>query len=317
MTRARRVLGRMARAVRGVAVGSVMGALAASGCAPPPPLEPEPERLGPSPLLVGVMNAHAFRLAEAPRPGLRRLGAPTRFRPVGFAAQAETLGHRAFHFPVFADPETGSFARGRLGGVAALRQPGLKVLDPRDPAPDAVCATLMVCLMGVDAASRAAPDHPVWAVVVDVRQLGDPRWYRWWPPLLRWLAPQPPATPDAPSAAAVLREIELALPANRRARSLVLGPETAGRIAVFVRGVGGAVEAPGVFTDGREAAVYAADATFEAEVREMRLQRAAIVVVDADWRAPEAGPEAQAGLDALTAARLGVDVVVLTPRAAR
>lgn len=308
-----------ARAGRVLLVVLALAALTVPGCAPsPPPLEPEPEITGPSPLLVGVMNAHAFRLAEAPRPVLRRIGAPSRFRPVGIAEQFETLGHRAFHFPVYVDPQTGGFARGRLAGVAALRQPGLKVLDPHDPAPDAVCATLMLCLMAVDAASRAFPDHAVWAVVVDLRQPGDPRWYRWWPPFLRWLAPQPPEAPARPTADAVLREIALALPAPRRAASLALGPETAGRIAVVVRGAAGHAPASGVHFDGHEAGVFAASATFEAEVREMRLQRAAVVILEADWATPdvEVDPEG-ARLDALTAAQLGVDAVLLTPRAAR
>jgi hypothetical protein len=212
---------------------------------------------------IGVEDSQAFRASEDTpslfgAPGSRTLtaalGARPRLSPLSFAQQAELLGADALHFPVYADPEPGRYARGAASGVTALRQAGLKVVDPDEPDPEAICFTLMTCLMQVDAWSRARPGHPPLMVVLDARAEPHPgRLGRAKAFVLN------DSRPEAPTWNRLALEVETALPAARRAASLDGEP---GKVTLVARGGRGEVpEGAPFFVAGADLQLLDAEAT--------------------------------------------------------
>ncbi len=266
-------------------------------------------------LMVGVENSHAFRAAESPRSLIRRLGGPPRFRPQSFADQHRVQRFRAFHLPVYADPQGGRYAVGRMGDVAALRQAGLKVILPDDRQADAVCVTLMQCLMAIDAAARASASPGPWAVVLDVRPPPPPRWYRLWPGVLRWLAPPAPEPEAPPSAVQIAREVNTVLSRSRVITAWPPGPQDHGKLALIVRGASGPAPAdPPFLREGPRGAAFLPWRDLTGTEADQAIAQASIsAVVGVDWR----GEDAPQRLSAREAARWGVDVIVLSQKAAR
>lgn len=179
--------------------------------------------------LVGVTGSQALRWTPAPKGWRARLLAPPASAPVSFDAQIADWRLRAFHFTVYDDPAPGLYARGETRDVPALRQPGLKVVDPARPAADALCATLMTCLVALEAWSASHPGHDPILVALDLRP-GPPRGR------FARLAggPEPP---HAPRWEDLAKEIAHVLPASRRAAAL---SDARGRLLIVARGGRGA-----------------------------------------------------------------------------
>lgn len=262
---------------------------------------------------IGVERANAFRLDDPSRSWARawtrgKLAPPARPEPLDFADQAGA-GLLAFHLPVYADPAPGRYARGNARGERALGQAGLKVVDPEAPDADAVCATLMLCLETIDAASRAraaaAPFAPPLVVVIDARRPPHPE-----PRLLRVAAALLDDAPPTPTWTALFAEIAIAVPELDPARlTLVL---SGGRGAVPDRVDQFGEGADAVWLDGAEARLMFADAAPET-VSEAVMSGAFTVVLGADW----SGEGDPARLGPRQAAALGAHVVIVTPEAAR
>lgn len=249
--------------------------------------------LGAETPVVGVERAFVFRWSDAPPLG--RIGALARLKPrlapMSFAEQAQALDFRAFHLTVYADPDVGRYA-GDARPVA-LRQPGLKVLDPDRVDAEATCATYMTCLMMLDAQARSdAAGGPVVAVVEAGREpLGEGRAAHAWRRLFG----------DGRSAAPTWDELALetrtALPAGSPLVIVVAGGE------------GAAPEDAPFLVAGRDAFVFAGDGA-PGDVAAAARRGALTVVVGASEHAEDR-------IGALDAAALGAQVVIVDVATAR
>ncbi|MGD2133993.1 MAG: hypothetical protein PVI23_14455 [Maricaulaceae bacterium] len=258
--------------------------------------------LGP---VVGVERSTDFRRSDPGRieTWQARLTFASGERTLDFGAlMAE--GHRAFHLTVYADPEPGRYARGGASQVAALRQPGLKVVNPEGPRADAPCFTLMTCLSQLDAASRVQDGSAPLVVVIEAREppAAETRLGRVADGLAdRFGAASPPGRPDWSRLAL---EVETALGGRPDPRRLVL-------VASGAAGVMPGAGAP-FLIDGRDAVVIPADAPL-AEAETALASGAFAIVLGADWH----GEESAARLGPMEAAGRGAHVIFLTQDAAR
>ncbi|MCG8441525.1 MAG: Ca2+-dependent phosphoinositide-specific phospholipase C [Caulobacterales bacterium] len=265
------------------------------------------------PTWIGVMNSHQFRWSDAPSTRLaryvpERLTPGPRLSPLTFAEQLESFGWRVIHLPVVDDPETGRWARGRVAHVRALRQPGLKVIDPRRADPEALCFTLMTCLIDVEGWSRTRPGHePVIvllqarAVAPDGRVAGVKRRFGG--------APDTPA----PTWRAIAQEVETALPEQRRATTLA-GAD--GRLIIVAMGGRGPAPARAPFVTGGEGGVvdlFNAPATPAWAIEQAVGNGRFVGALNVGWR--DGAPDE--GVGARQAAAKGAHMLVFGADAAR
>ena len=97
--------------------------------------------------------------------------------------QLEEFGIRQFEIDVFADPEGGLYANRAAmpviglpaeSGVAALDEPGFKVLHTQDFDFETNCFTLQACLAEIAAWSDANPDHLPIMVMIEIKEESVP-----------------------------------------------------------------------------------------------------------------------------------------------
>lgn len=262
------------------------------------------------PILAGVMNAPSFTWSKrrGAVAGILAHGSP--LPAVGLADQLEALDLRAVHLTVVADDGPGRFAKGAMRDVAALRQPGLKVLDPEHPDPTASCFTVMTCLIDLDQWSRAHPAHGPLVVIMDLQPVTDrpgrlARVMR----LARGSKAQ-----SAPRWDQLADEIATVLTRDRIAASLA---DAHGKLLIVARG-GEGTPPPGapflIAGRDREARLFDARGAYPGQIETAKAQGALVVVIGADW---EDRRDELWEIGALEAARLGADIVVFKPEAAR
>ncbi len=267
---------------------------------------------------VGVLDSVSYRYAEL---GPRVSGAVhgrARLRPVSLREQIADLNYTAFHFRVFADPNPGRFVGLGAGGIVALRQPGLKVLPAGGLDQQAECFTLMTCLMALDAASQARPEHPPLVVILEPAdpEVLRPEWRRRWrdptPGAISQWVPRRPAE-ALPDALAIAREVEAVLAPERRANGFDASAE--GKFIIVVLGQGGAPpNAPYLVAGerGRDTQIVFADDP-DWRLEHARAESSFVIVHGADWR----GDDNDHQISAVEAATGLADVVLLTQPAAR
>lgn len=245
---------------------------------------------------IGVERSTAFRMDD------RRRLLRDEAEPLTFADQAAS-GLAAFHLTVYSDPNPGRYAGS--SDDPALAQAGLKVVDPEASNDDAICATLMTCLVALDAVSRQNETGAPIVVVIDARPEPAPE-----PMLLRVAYALVAELPEPPTWGEILTEIAVAVPQ--------IDPE---RLTLVVTGGWGDLPNPetilgssaeAVFIDGDQARVFRNDAT-PAAIQEAEMSGALTVVVGADWT----GEGDPAHISPKEAAALGAQVVVVTPATAR
>ncbi len=295
------------------------------------PRDPDPDAAGAAPLSLARAIA---------RPLLARAPGRASTAPLSFVEQLRDEGFTVFHLPIVDDPQSGAFARGAMANVVPLQQAGVKVLDLRAPDPDAACFTLMTCLMMLEeAVAEVQPERPVLALVdarapsASGRRSASGR--------LSGVG----RVPGAGQVAGAARRLGLdrlgGEPTERAApdhlqianevrtvmaeRGAAAWSDTAGRspgVRVLVVGAAGdAPDAPPyhVLADAAETPAPGAPMVFDADTASpVALSTArghghAVMVVGAAWEEPprldHIGPR--------QAYRLGADVIVLTPHAAR
>jgi hypothetical protein len=184
-------------------------------------------------VLRGVSSSHAFRPSEARAWGpIGPVKGPLALAPLSFEEQFGRHGWRVAHLPIAVDDPPGRWAG--PGRSPALAQPGLKAVDPDvGYAPGQVCATLMTCLMDLDAWSLAHPGHAPLLVVLDAKTEAPAG--EGWQARLRGLA-APAPEPKTPRWDQLALEVEVVLPPERRATTLATGR---GKLVLVARGGGG------------------------------------------------------------------------------
>jgi len=253
---------------------------------------------------VGVESSNVFRWSDV-RPG-RTLGALARLKPrldpLSFDVQAGELGFRAFHLTVYADPDVGRYAG--FADDLALEQAGLKTVALGRSNAGAPCLTYMLCLMQLDAWSRAHPGEGPLVVVIDARREGDGPQTGILGGRVARLTSRFTAgnRPPAPTWEQLITETQIAVP-DLHASQLVL-------IAVGIAGLAPS-SSPFLVAD-RDVSVFRADAPSGA-VRAAARRGELTVVIGADVR----GEGDPSRLGAREAVALGAHVVIVTEDTAR
>lgn len=253
---------------------------------------------------VGVESSNVFRWSDV-RPG-RTLGALARLKPrldpLTFNVQVGELGFRAFHLTVYADPDVGRYAG--FADDLALGQAGLKTVALGRSNAGAPCLTYMLCLMQLDAWSRAHPGEGPLVVVVDARREGDAPESRILGGRLVRLASHltSGARPPLPNWEQLITETQIAVP-----------DLDASRLVLIAVGVAGMVPSRSPFLVAeRDVSVFRADAPSGA-VRAAARRGELTIVIGADVR----GEGDPARLGAREAVALGAHVVIVTEDTAR
>jgi hypothetical protein len=269
---------------------------------------PAPQDLFSDRPAVGVEGSASLRMAE--KRGYFRRAPPA----IPFTDQV-VEGLSAFHLPVYAVADPGVATGARFAGA------GLKVGYREAPDNEALCATLMRCLMALDALARArwaeAQDEgratqPLVVVVDAAAPAPQPADF---PARAARAAVAviPPAVQDAvwapgptPSWEILLAEVTAALPELEPGPLVIVLAGAEGAPSDAYDWLGEAEAA--VLIDGADARVLRAEATPEAMSAAVT-SGAFTVVLGADW----SGEGDPARLGPREAAALGAHAVVVTP----
>ncbi len=143
---------------------------------------PEPVRLNDVQVL-GSHNSYHLQPAEGLFEGLAalspELAESIEYSHLPLTDQLEDFGIRQFEIDVFADPDGGLYAsRAALpvlglpaeSGIAALDEPGFKVLHTQDFDFETTCLTFVACLTEIDAWSRERPDHLPIMIMIEAKE---------------------------------------------------------------------------------------------------------------------------------------------------
>jgi Phosphoinositide phospholipase C, Ca2+-dependent len=205
----------------------VLGALALAACSSssghsivkrPPPRPDANVRLN-QVQVIGTHNSYHLqdppKLLDVIKAFDKTLGESIEYTHPALPVQFSREGVRQIELDVFADPKGGRYAKRRLlavikqpiaSGIAALNQPGFKVLHVQDVDFNSNCLTFVECLTVVRTWSRAHAQHLPIAILVEAKD--DPTVD---PLHMGFVVPPPLTTADFDALDAEIRSV---FPAN-------------------------------------------------------------------------------------------------------